>query len=89
MLLVRVNKLLATSCRELMDVFVPTFFPPIPLTRWLPVAGESGRWSVLSRCRRGAGKSREEKREPDPGFWLAMRKSEALCLRSESLGSRA
>ena len=47
LLLTRTNKLLDASFRDLMDVFVPHYHPPISPTRWLPVAGEPGRWSLL------------------------------------------
>lgn len=41
----------------------------IPSTRWLPVAGVSGRWSMLFRCRRGAGKSGEGEAGPLASGW--------------------
>lgn len=85
MLLAGANKLLASSFRDLMDVFVPTFSPPMPPTRW-----ESGRWSEFFGCRRG-GREESGGRTGSQtlGFWLEVRISEASCLRSGSLGSRA
>lgn len=85
MLLARANKLLAASFRDFLDVFFPhptNYMAAFCWDVWKVVCAF---WMQERDREESGGRIRSQ----TLGFWLEMRKSEALCLRSDSLGSRA